>query len=202
MYSKNNDLDIYLNRTSISANVKLSVSDYTSYIELLFKKRSTKYDLIMINSVFTYKFEKYTSDLRQYVLEDIINNYKMEHIWNVGFHNNKLVGLPLYLDVGVLYTNQIYINKYNKTIPKTWDELIETASYILEKEKEIGNTDMAGYLGYFPDADSEVCSFLEFVHGFRDKLENDIPEYRSNNAINSLNKIKEIKKKISSGIII
>jgi len=52
--------------------------------------------------------------------------------------------------MGVLYSNKMFLGKYNKTIPKTWDELLETGQYILEREKKQGNEDVIGYLGYFP----------------------------------------------------
>jgi len=42
------------------------------------------------------------------------------------------------------------LDKYNKKPPKTWDELIETAKYILEEEKKIGHDDIFGYNGLFP----------------------------------------------------
>jgi len=41
------------------------------------------------------------------------------------------------------------LKKYDKKIPKTWDELIKTAKYILEKEKERDNTQIIGYNGLF-----------------------------------------------------
>jgi len=36
----------------------------------------------------------------------------------------------------VLYSNKELLNKYNKPIPKTWDELIETCNYIMEREND------------------------------------------------------------------
>ena len=45
-----------------------------------------------------------------------------------------------------MYSNTELLNKYNKTVPKTWDELIETCKYIQEKEKD---TELICYNGYF-----------------------------------------------------
>jgi len=43
------------------------------------------------------------------------------------------------------------LNKYNKTIPTTWDELIETGEYILDEEKKINNdSNLIGFNGLFP----------------------------------------------------
>jgi len=40
------------------------------------------------------------------------------------------------------------LNKYSKRIPKTWDELLYTSKYILDKEKEY-NDKLKGYNGFF-----------------------------------------------------
>jgi len=49
----------------------------------------------------------------------------------------------------VLYSNKFLLEKYNKRVPKTWDELIETSKYIIGKEKELNNTDLIAYNGVF-----------------------------------------------------
>jgi len=41
------------------------------------------------------------------------------------------------------------LNKYEKEIPKTWDELINTGKFILENERKNGNEDLIGYNGLF-----------------------------------------------------
>jgi len=52
------------------------------------------------------------------------------------------------MDMDVLYSNDILLKKYNKEIPKTWDELLKTSKYILEKEK-INNSKLIKYNGLF-----------------------------------------------------
>jgi len=41
------------------------------------------------------------------------------------------------------------LNKYNKEIPKTWDELLETGKYILKQEKIKNNTNIVIFNGLF-----------------------------------------------------
>lgn len=53
------------------------------------------------------------------------------------------------LDVSVLYSNKKYLDLYKKPVPKTWEELIETTNYILDKERELNNTNIVGYNGLF-----------------------------------------------------
>jgi len=52
------------------------------------------------------------------------------------------------LSYEVLYSNTKLLEKYNKPIPKTWDELIDTCEYIMEKEKN-NTTDLICYNGLF-----------------------------------------------------
>ena len=49
----------------------------------------------------------------------------------------------------MLYSNKFLLEKYNKRVPKTWDELIETSKYIIGKERELNNTTTIAYNGVF-----------------------------------------------------
>jgi len=46
----------------------------------------------------------------------------------------------------VLFSNKKLLNNYNKPIPKTWDELIETCKYIMDREND---TELICYNGLF-----------------------------------------------------
>ncbi|KAL6604243.1 hypothetical protein U3516DRAFT_600900 [Neocallimastix sp. 'constans'] len=122
-----------------------------------------------MNIVHTKRLEKYLVDLRDYISQEILSNY------------TKL------------------LNKYKQRIPKTWDELIDTASYIINEEKKQGKNNLISYLGHFPEKDEvSICSATEFIYSFRKDVNSNIPSYHSDNAVNAFNKIKEIKEKISS----
>jgi len=54
------------------------------------------------------------------------------------------------IDYTVLYYNSDMLEKYNKTVPETWDQLIETGEYILNEEHKQNNTDFVVYNGLFP----------------------------------------------------
>jgi len=42
--------------------------------------------------------------------------------------------------ISSLFSNQRLLSKYNKKIPKTWDELMATSEYIYNEEKKLNNT--------------------------------------------------------------
>jgi len=56
---------------------------------------------------------------------------------------------PINIDITFLYYNHNFLNKYNKRIPTTWNELFETGKYILEEEKKLNNTEIVIYNGLF-----------------------------------------------------
>ncbi len=56
---------------------------------------------------------------------------------------------PLFTGYDVLYSNINLLNEYDRPIPKTWDELIETSRYILREEKAKGNSDLVAFNGLF-----------------------------------------------------
>jgi len=51
------------------------------------------------------------------------------------------------VSVDALYANKQLLTTYNRRIPKTWDELIETSKYILHEERKKNNTDLVAYNG-------------------------------------------------------
>lgn len=70
----------------------------------------------------------------------------------------KTYGLPFMADTGALYYRSDLLEKYGKSAPKTWDEMLQTASEILKKE---GNKDLRGYSSYWKQAESLACVAIE-----------------------------------------
>ena len=55
---------------------------------------------------------------------------------------------PYSIDISALYSNKVLLDAYGKEIPKTWDELIDTARYIIQQEKEKNpEANLIGYNG-------------------------------------------------------
>jgi len=112
-------------------------------------------------------------------------------------HNNKLVGIPVFIYYSVMYHNIELLNKYNKTIPKTWNELLETGKYILQQEKKNNNNIMI-YNGEFAYDEIGMSSLYEYIYSFRDNINDPFPDLRSQNALDAIKMLKRIKKEISS----
>ncbi|OUM58225.1 hypothetical protein PIROE2DRAFT_16568 [Piromyces sp. E2] len=119
-------------------------------------------------------------DLKEVIGEEYINSFSYD-AYQTSTYEDRWISVPIFMKYKVLYSNTMYLEKYGKEVPQTWDELIETAEYIISKERENNNNDLIGYNGFFPKT-----------------KESAFPEFNSQTAINALNELKEIKNKISN----
>lgn len=77
-------------------------------------------------------------------------NY-MDHIW----------GIPYRTDAGMLYYRKDLLEKHNRSVPETWDDLIETSLYIMEREE-----DMKGHAGSWAQYEGLTCNLMEVVWSY------------------------------------
>lgn len=79
-----------------------------------------------------------------------------------------LVALPWYTDCGIIYYRTDLLDKYGYRVPKTWEELYETALEIQSKERKDPSKKNKFYGFVFQAKAFEVLTsnFLEFVDSF------------------------------------
>lgn len=89
-------------------------------------------------------------------------------------YKGHIYGLPLFIDVGLLYYRRDLLEKYGFSVPRTWQELVSQAEFILKQEKDHQLT-LKGYSGQFKQYEGLVCNMLEFIksHGGAILLLND-----------------------------
>jgi len=198
-YAKEHNLDLELSlNLYTSENSTRFVDDFGSTIESLLKKGSTKYDIFFYDIMYSPRYSPYFLDLRDWLPKEHLAMYSSGVAAESCTDGEKWVGLPLNVQYSMLYSNMPLLNKYNKKPPKTWDELMETAKFILDKERESGNTNIFAYNGLFPDVEIFVCSIQEFIHSFRKTKDSPFPGYTSDEAFEALEKLKEMKETIAS----
>ncbi|ORX81335.1 periplasmic binding protein-like II, partial [Anaeromyces robustus] len=201
-YSKKNNLNITVNLNLLSpANSTAESLDFFTSIDSYLRKKSTKYDIYFYENIYTTKFEPHFINLKEWLPKEHIDMFTHVEKSESYFYNNKLVGLPAYLEHSIFYYNERLLNKYNKTVPRTWDDMIETGKYILDEEKKQNNTDLMGYSGGFIDDEIGTGGIYEFIYSFRDSIDDPLPEITSQNAVNALKTMKRIKNEISSDSI-
>ncbi|OUM68879.1 hypothetical protein PIROE2DRAFT_3409 [Piromyces sp. E2] len=188
-YAEENSLDYEVAFTSYTIyNCSMVTDNYGSIVDHLLKKGKTDFDVIIYDNMYSPRYSPYFEDLRDWIPPEHIAMYSSgaanQTSNNYGFFH--------------LYSNSELLTKYNKPLPKTWDELLETGKYILMKERENGNTDLKGFCNLFKPGEDTMVSFYEYMYSFRKTFDSPFPDYLSEESIRGLETLKKIKDEISS----
>ena len=95
--------------------------------------------------------------------------------------NGKLIALPYFADAQFLYYRKDLLEKYKRPVPKTWDEMMETARVIMDGEK---SPQLQGFSTAGSPIEGTVCTYLVPLWGAGSeitkggKLNLDTPEAR------------------------
>ncbi|MEA3413348.1 MAG: ABC transporter substrate-binding protein [Pseudomonadota bacterium] len=81
--------------------------------------------------------------------------------------DGRLVAIPWFASVGMLYYRKDLLDKHRLEVPGTWAELKETARKIQAAERESGNTKIWGYVWQGRAYEGLTCNALEWIasHG-------------------------------------
>jgi trehalose/maltose transport system substrate-binding protein len=77
--------------------------------------------------------------------------------------DGKLVALPAFTDAPALFYRKDLLEKYNKPVPTTWDEMAATAKEIMDGERAAGNAEMYGFVFQGNAYEGLTCDALEWV---------------------------------------
>jgi len=197
-YAKNNNLDVELNMEVLTPeNSTSQIIDYSTMMDENLSRKKKKYDIYFYYGSYSYRYSKHLVDLRDYIDENVLKEIAPPILLS-GEYDGVLAGLPYSIDISALYSNKVLLDKYGKDVPKTWDELIETARFILQKEKE--ENPEANWIGYNGQINEEstIVSAYTFIHSFRNSNESPHPEINSQTTIDALEKLRYLKDQISS----
>ena len=71
--------------------------------------------------------------------------------------NGKVISLPYFADAQFLYYRKDLLEKYKRPVPKTWDELMESAQIVMQGEK---NGNLRGFETAGSPIEGTVCTYL------------------------------------------
>ncbi|MFC0336918.1 maltose-binding protein /trehalose-binding protein /sucrose-binding protein /palatinose-binding protein [Kushneria avicenniae] len=80
--------------------------------------------------------------------------------------DGRLVALPWYTDAGLLYYRKDLLDKYQRPVPETWQEMNETASSIQQAERDAGDDEMWGFVFQGRAYEGLTCNALEWIAGY------------------------------------
>jgi len=77
----------------------------------------------------------------------------------------RLVAMPWFIDIGLLYYRRDLLERYGKPVPETWADLHRTAAEIMAGERDAGR-DMWGWVFQARAYEGLTCNALEWVASF------------------------------------
>lgn len=121
-------------------------------------------DVLQIDVVWAGILASHLADLTPYV-----GNAPKDHVPTLIENNTvsgKLVAMPWWADVGVLYYRKDLLEHHNFTPPRTWQEMRATARAIQDAERASGNTRMWGFVFQGKAYEGLTCNVLEWISSF------------------------------------
>ncbi|ORX80086.1 periplasmic binding protein-like II [Anaeromyces robustus] len=198
-FSQENNLNINLTLDLYTeTNSTAIVTDYEAMLDSLISSPHNTYDLYFYDNIYSIKFAPYLINLKEWLPKEHIDMYAPGIGSQSCVSKDKWVGLPITIDFTVLYSNPTYLQKYNKSIPKTWKDLLETSKEILDEENKLGNSKLMGYNGLFNSLEIGTCSIYEFIYSFRESVDSPFPSFPSIEAIDALKMMKKLNEEIGS----
>jgi trehalose/maltose transport system substrate-binding protein len=126
------------------------------------REHLAKPDVLGIDIVWTSILADDLVDLHPYLNSDEQKAMASRLLADYTVHG-RLVALPVYADVGVLYYRPDLLEKYGfHKAPETWDELEKMAARIQDGERRGGNRNFWGYVWQGQASEAGTCNALEW----------------------------------------
>ena len=99
-----------------------------------FQGKTGAYDLVISNAYGMGAYKPYAEPLDEYIQKYKFDKTRyFERLMNFYNFDGKQLGLPIIVTGRLMFYNQELLSKYNKSIPKTYDEVLQTARFFTKK---------------------------------------------------------------------
>jgi trehalose/maltose transport system substrate-binding protein len=142
-------------------SVPNSATERLALFQQLLAARAPDIDVFQIDVVWPGILAGHLVDLAPYAGEAA-----REHFAAIVANNTvrgRLVAMPWYADVGVLYYRTDLLRRYGEPVPQTWTELTATARRIQDAERATGNPRMWGFVWQGRAYEGLTCNALEWI---------------------------------------
>lgn len=134
-------------------------------LQRISKEKSSAIDVFQLDVVWAGLFADDLVDLSSRLPANELSNYLLPARSAVTV-NGKLVALPWFLDVGLLYYRKDLLKKYGfQNPPETWNSLVYMAKTIQQGEQKT-NPKFSGYVWQGKNYEGLMCNALEWVAAY------------------------------------
>jgi len=123
-------------------------------------------DVIKMDVIWPGLLANHLVDLSSYVDESTRQQH-FPAIIEANTVKGRLVGIPWFIGVGILYYRQDLLEKYQLPVPTRWAELAATAKTIQQAERNNGNPKMWGFVWQGRAYEGLTCDALEWISSYR-----------------------------------
>jgi len=122
-------------------------------------------DVYQIDVIWPGLLGRFFLDLREFIPDEEIDQHYPTIIDN-NTVDERLVGMPWFTDVGLLYYRKDLLDKYGVEVPKDWSELADVALDIQSEERSAGNEELWGYVFQGAGYEGLTCNALEWLDAY------------------------------------
>ena len=122
-------------------------------------------DVYQIDVIWPGLLARHFVDLREYLPDEVIDAHYPTMIAN-NTVDGRLVGMPWYTDVGLLFYREDLLEQYGFEVPTEWSEMADMALAIQLAEREAGRNGLWGYVFQGAPYEGLTCNVLEWVASY------------------------------------
>lgn len=128
-------------------------------------KGDDRVDIYQIDVIWPTLLAQYFIDLRDHIDDQTVQKHFSTIVKN-NTVDGRLVGMPWYTDVGMLYYRKDLLDKYEFQVPDEWSALADIALYIQSEERKAGNDKLWGYVFQGDAYEGLTCNALEWIYSY------------------------------------
>eukprot|EP01137_Pigoraptor_chileana_P037482 Opistho-2@34630 len=129
----------------------------------LLGKKSDVLDVILMDVIWVGDFADHLEDLNPYNVSSVTEGMFQSMVRN-DIVDGRLVALPWFSDVGLLFYRKDLLRKYGfHSPPRTWVELRDMSMTIMDGE---GNPNLWGFIGHMAEHEGLTCNVMEWMYAW------------------------------------